>query len=114
MSNDRNLYKTTQIIWYVFYVIEALLLFRFALKLLGANAGAGFTNLIYSITSVPLAPFQYVFSPNSVGGSVFEWSTLLAMLVYWFIAWAIIKLVVMGRKVNQYDAEDGLDKQDKI
>ena len=112
MTNEKALYRTTQVTWYVFYILEALLLFRFTLKLLGANAGAGFTNLIYSITSVPLAPFRFVFDSNSVGGSVFEWSTLLSMLVYWFIAWGIVKLIVMGRDVGRHEAERGLKEQD--
>lgn len=112
MSNEKNLYQTTKIIWYVFYFIEALLLFRFMLKLLGANPGAGFTSLIYNISAVPLAPFQFVFPANSVASSVFEWSTLLAMVVYYFIAWGIVKLVLMGREVDEYDAEQSLNQQD--
>lgn len=112
MTNEQTLYRTTRVIWYIFYALEALLLFRFILKLLGANAAAGFTNFIYSLSSLPLAPFKYVFGTDSVGGSIFEWSTLLAMLVYWVIAWGIIKLVVMGRPLDDYEAERGLEVQD--
>lgn len=112
MTNETVLYRTTRYIWYVFYALEALLLFRFVLKLLAANAGAGFTNFIYTVSSVPLAPFRYVFNANSVGSSVFEWSTLLAMLVYWFIAWGIVKLVVMGREIDEREAERSLEMQD--
>ncbi|OGG87701.1 hypothetical protein A2592_01010 [Candidatus Kaiserbacteria bacterium RIFOXYD1_FULL_42_15] len=112
MNNEKTLYKTTRVIWYVFYVLEALLLFRFILKLLGANAAAGFTNFIYSLSYVPLAPFRLVFGTNSVGGSTLEWSTLLAMLVYWVVAWGIIKLVVMNRPLDEREAERGLEMQD--
>lgn len=112
MTNETALYRTTRTVWYIFYALEALLLFRFVLKLLAANPGAGFTNFIYTVSSVPLAPFRYVFETNSVGSSVFEWSTLLAMLVYWFLAWGIVKLLVMGRDIDQTEAERGLEMQD--
>lgn len=107
-----GLYKLTRAIWYVSSFLESLLLFRFVLKLLGANPDAGFTQLMYGITSVPLAPFRYVFDTNSVGSSVVEWSTLLAMLVYWVMTWGIVKLVVMNRAVDPVEAERGLRLQD--
>jgi hypothetical protein len=47
-----------------------------------------------------------------VGGSIFEWSTLLAMLVYWFLFAGIIKLVVMNRPVRQFEAEAKLAAED--
>lgn len=114
MNNEQTLYKVTRVIWYVFYVLEALLLFRFILKLLGANAAAGFTSFIYTLSSFPLAPFRFVFETNSVGGSIFEWSTLLAMIVYWVVTWGVIKLVVMNRPLDSQDAEQGLERQDNV
>ncbi len=114
MNNEQTLYRVTRVIWYIFYVLEALLLFRFILKLLGANAGAGFTSFIYTFSSIPLAPFRLVFDTNSVGEIIFEWSTLLAMGVYWVIAWGIIKLVVMNRPLDNRVAENGLEEQDNI
>ena len=114
MTKDETLYRSTRIIWYAFYVLEALLFFRFVLKLLGANAGAGFTQLIYGLTAVPLAPFKFVFGASSVGGSIFEWSTLLAILVYHFIAWALIKAFAMSRDVNEAEADQSLRTQDNL
>ncbi len=113
-SNEQVLYKSTKVVWYLFYALEVLLFFRFFLKLLGANPAAGFTNLIYTLTFVPLAPFRYVFGTDRVGDSVFEWSTLLALAVYWFVAWGIVKLMLMGRPVNRMDAERGLEMQDDV
>lgn len=112
MNNEQTLYRATRVIWYVFYVLEALLLFRFILKLLGANAAAGFTDFIYTLSSFPLAPFRLVFGTDSIGGSMFEWSTLLAMLVYWAATWGIIKLIVMIRPLDEREAEQGLETQD--
>ncbi len=113
-QETKNLFLATRILWYVFYVIEVLLAFRFILKLLGANPGAGFTEIVYGLSSVPLAPFRFVFSNDAVGGSVIEWSTILAMLVYWVLVWGIVKLVLMGRTVDPYRAKDALEKQDTV
>lgn len=112
MNNEQTLYRATRLVWYISYFLEALLLFRFLLKLLEANAAAGFTSFIYTLSSVPLVPFRFVFGTDSVGGSLFEWSTLLAMLVYWVATWGIIKLIVMIRPLNEREAEQGLEIQD--
>jgi hypothetical protein len=53
-----------------------------------------------------------VFRITRVEGSVFEWTTLLAMLVYWLIALALIKLLVMGKPVSTPEAAVKLDRQD--
>jgi len=113
-EETKNLFLATRILWYVFYVIEVLLGFRFILKLLGANPGAGFTDIVYTLSSIPLAPFRFVFSNDAVGGSVIEWSTLLAMAVYWVLVWGIVKLVLMGRTVDTYRAKDAIEKQDTV
>lgn len=113
-KNDRvqPLYRGTQVIWYIFYIIETLLLFRFILKLLGANPAAGFTQFIYGITAPFVAPFIAVFRSIQVSITTIEWSTLLAMLVYWLLAWAIVKLLVMGRPVNNREAKYHLREQE--
>ena len=112
MSNKETMYRSTRYVWYIFSAIEVVLLLRFGLKLLAANPGAGFTQLIYGISGVLIAPFQYVFSAPSAGGSVVEFSTLLALFVYWILAWGIVKLIVMNRPVNSYEAERSLENQD--
>lgn len=112
--STKPLYRGTQIIWYLLGLVEILLAFRFVLKLLGANAAAGFTSLIYGITYVFTAPFLSVFRITKVvAGSVFEWTTLLAMFVYWVIALGIIKLFLMGKTVSTPEAAAKLDNQEK-
>lgn len=108
----KPLYRGTQIVWYVLGVLEALLAIRFALKLLGANAGAGFTSFIYGVTYPFAAPFLGVFNRTQIVGSTVEWTTLLAMLVYWLLAIAIIKLFLMGRSVSTPEAAVKLEEQD--
>jgi hypothetical protein len=111
--STKPLYRGTQIVWYVVGLLEALLAFRFVLKLLGANVAAGFTSFIYGITQPFAAPFLSVFKITKVEGSIFEWTTILAMLVYWLIAWAIVKLFLMGKTVSTPEAAVKLDNQDK-
>ena len=108
----KPLYRGTQIVWYIVGILEALLAFRFVLKLLGANPAAGFSSFIYSVTYPFAAPFLSVFKVAKVVGSVLEWTTLLAMLVYWLIALAIIKLLVMSKSVSTPEAAAKLDNQD--
>ncbi len=111
--STKPLYRGTQIVWYIAGLLEALLAFRFLLKLFGANPAAGFTNFIYGITQPFAAPFLNVFRISNVNGSVFEWTTVLAMLVYWLIALAIIKLFLMGKTVSTPEAAVKLESQNK-
>ena len=111
-SRTKPLYRGTQIVWYVVGILEALLAFRFILKLLAANPTAGSTSFIYGVTYPFAAPFLSVFKLPTVEGSVLEWTTLLAMLVYFLIALAIIKLFVMSKAVSTPEAAAKLDQQD--
>lgn len=109
----KPLYRGTQIVWYVVGLIEALLVFRFLLKLLAANPSAGFTNIIYSITQPLAAPFLSVFRISRLDKNIFEWTTLLAILVYALIGWGITRLFVMSKTVSTPEAAVKLDQQDK-
>lgn len=111
--STKPIYRGTQIVWYILGIIEVLLAFRLVLKLLGANAVAGFTSFIYGVTYIFAAPFLKVFRITQVAGSVFEWTTILAMLVYWVVAFAIIKLLLIGKTVSTPEAADKLNDQEK-
>ncbi len=112
-STTKPLYRGTQIVWYILGVIEVLLLFRFFLKLSGANAAAGFTSFVYSLTYLFAAPFLTVFRSSQITvGSVFEWTTLLAMVVYWVVAVGIIHLLIMGKTVSTPEAAIKLNDQE--
>jgi hypothetical protein len=109
----KPLFRGTQVVGYILGILEVLLAFRFILKLLAANPGAGFTSFIYG-ASYPFAiPFLSVFRVTQVAGSIFEWTTLLAMAVYALIAWGIIKLLVMSKTVSTPEAAVKLDDQQK-
>ncbi len=107
----KPLFKGTQIVWYLLSIVEVLLAFRFVLKLTGANTAAGFTTFIYGVTWPLTAPFLAVFPRTTVEGSVFEWTTLLTMLVYWMIAYAIVKLFLMSKTVSTPEAAAELENK---
>ena len=109
--STKPLYRGTQIVWYLIGLLEVLLAFRFVLKLLGANPDAGFSAFIYGITYVFAAPFISVFHVTQVLGSVLEWTTLLAMFVYWVVAYGIIQLFLMGKTVSTPEAAIKLNDQ---
>ena len=113
-TRTRPLFRGMQVVWYLLGIVEVLLAFRFVLKLLGANAAAGFTSFIYGVTYFLAAPFLTVFRTARVEGSVFEWSTLLAMLVYLVIAWAISKLFLMSKSVSTPEAAAKLDREEPL
>lgn len=114
MNSETALYKSTRLVWYIFGAIEALLFFRFILRLLGANEAAAFTQFIYSASAIFVAPFQFVFGTPTAGGAAIELSTVLAMVVYWLIAWGIVKLILMSRPVSRYEANAQLQHEDSI
>jgi hypothetical protein len=109
----KPLYHGVQIVWYITGLLEVLLMFRFFLKLLGANPAAGFTDFIYSVSHVLVAPFLNVFRVTFVEGKVFEWTTLLAMFVYWVVALGIIKIFLMSKSVSTPEAAVKLDEEEQ-
>lgn len=109
----KPLYRGTQVVWYIIGLLEILLAFRFLLKLFAANPAAGFTHAIYSLTQPFAAPFLSVFRITRVDGSIFEWTTLLAMAVYLLIGWGIARLLVISRTVSTPEAAAKLDEQEK-
>lgn len=88
-------------VYYVLGILEVLLLFRFLLKLLGANSASGFVSLIYSISRIFLAPFYGIFRSFVTEGietrAVFEPATLIAMVVYAVIAYGIVRFLELRK-----------------
>jgi YggT family protein len=82
-----------RIVYWVFGAIEILLLFRFVLRLFGANPHAPFTEFVYRLSGYFMAPFLAVFPTVRLEQAVFEWSALLAAFVYALIGWGIVSLI---------------------
>jgi len=86
-------FKATQLIWLLLGILEVLLALRFVFKLIGVNAANAFASFLYGLTGVFVAPFASLTGAPAAGGMVFEFSTLIAMIVYALIAWGIERLV---------------------
>src|ERR1700680_4708000 len=71
--------RVIQLVYLIFGLIEGLILIRFVLKALGANATAGFAEFIYGITSPLVAPFYGLFGNPASQGSVLEVHSLVAL-----------------------------------
>ena len=68
---------------------------------------------MYALTQPLVAPFVNVFKITRVEGAVFEWTTLLAMLVYWFLALGIVKLFLMSKSVSTPEAAQKLNREEE-
>lgn len=96
---DKNLrnatlrYWATSIIYFLLSVLEVILGLRFIFRLFGANESNDFILALYNFSHVFVGPFNNIFNDQSIGSrSVFELSTLVAMLIYALIAWGLVAL----------------------
>jgi hypothetical protein len=110
-ETKKVLFRSYQIIWFILGVIEVLLAFRIVLKFLGASTASGFTSFIYALSNPLALPFAGIFNVTQVSNSVFEWSTLIAMLVYAIFAYGIIALFQLGKPTNQNEVESVVNNQ---
>lgn len=92
-ERQNQIRRITGVIWLVLGVLEALLALRVILKLLTANPFNAFASFIYDVSHVFLAPFFGLVGQPSANGHVLEVTTLVAMLVYFLIAWVIVRLI---------------------
>jgi hypothetical protein len=86
-------FKATQVVWLLFGILEALLALRFGLKLIGANPANPFAVFIYGFTSLFLFPFTGLTGTPAAGGMVLEISSVIAMVVYALIGWALERII---------------------
>lgn len=86
-------FKATQLIWLLLGLVEAAIALRVVFKLLGVNAANTFATLLYNVTNVFVAPFASLTGAPAAGGSVLEISSIIAMIVYLLIAWALERIV---------------------
>jgi hypothetical protein len=86
-------FKATQVVWLLLTIFEALLALRFVLKLIGDNPASPFAAVLYGFTDLFLFPFAGLIGTPAAGGMVMEISTLIAMLVYGLLAWAVERII---------------------
>lgn len=91
-AKDAQSDKGNAWVWYVVGIIDLLLLLRIVFRLFGAKS-AGFTDLLYGVTSPFVAPFRGIFPSPSVEGSYFDTAALVAIIIYALIGWLIAGLI---------------------
>lgn len=91
----------TGIITAIIGVIEVLVGLRFVFLLLGANPANGFVSVVYDWSTPLVQPFAGIFGQSAevtgrgaVVPSVFDWTALIAFVVYGLLAIVISRLVV--------------------
>ena len=88
-----------RIIYFIFGVIIAFIVLRFIFLMLGANQDNAFVSFIYSVSGAFVAPFYGIFNNTpQFGASVFDISSIVAIIVYALIAWALVSLVTLGTR----------------
>jgi uncharacterized protein YggT (Ycf19 family) len=108
------LYKVSQFIWLLFGGLEALIGIRVILLLIGANSANWFTAFVYQLSELFLWPFRNIVANPAFGNHVLEITSLIAMLVYPLIGWAIVRLIWVlfyrapTSQVTTYDRESHL------
>jgi YggT family protein len=99
VSQDKNLSRENRRSWvvnilsFLFGALEVILALRFVFRLLGASQDNSFTQFLYNLSHVFVAPFNGIFHDQALGTrSVIELSTLVAMLVYALLTWGLVAL----------------------
>jgi len=85
--------KATQLIWLFLGFVEAALALRFLFRLIGVNEANAFASFLYGLTNLFVLPFESLIGAPSTAGMTFEISTLIAMIIYALIGWALERLV---------------------
>jgi hypothetical protein len=86
-------FKTSQLIWLAFGLVEALIVMRIILKLIGANAANLFAAIVYDLSYIFLFPFEGIVRTPAAGGAVLELSSIIALIVYALLAWGVVRIV---------------------
>ncbi len=111
-QKKKVIFRTHQIIWYILGIVEVLLAFRMTLKALGANPFSGFTSLIYTLSDPLATPFRGIFGVTATPqGNFFEWSTLIAAVVYALVAYGLVELMQLIKPVSKEEVEQTVDSQ---
>jgi len=88
-------FKATQLIWLLLGILEAAIALRIVFKFIGVNEANPFAALLYAVTDFFVAPFASLIGAPAAGGMVLEISSIIAMVVYFLIAWALERIVYL-------------------
>ena len=100
-------YWMDTVIYGILSALEIILLLRFVFRLLGANTDNWFIQFLYGFTNPLVWPFRGIFNdPAPASQSVFEFSTLIAMLIYALLAWGVVSLINFILRPQPMDGEE--------
>lgn len=98
--NNKNLSRANMrnwsitVIYFILGLLEVILGLRFIFRLLGASTSSSFTMFLYNLAHEFISPFNGIFNDQTLTThSVFELSTLVAMLIYALIGWGLVALI---------------------
>jgi uncharacterized protein YggT (Ycf19 family) len=92
-QETKTVARSYNFIWFIVGIIEALLGFRFVFEMAGANPGSPFVQFIYAVSYPFSQPFHSIFGVTVVANSFFDWSLLVAIMVYWLIGFGLVQLL---------------------
>ena len=91
-TRNAPVWTVTSVVTLFFTVLEVVLLLRFLLKLMGANAQQPLVSALYGITEPLVRPFQGIF-PEPSGPPVLDIAALLAIVFLFLVGALIVALV---------------------
>lgn len=109
-NKKKRIFRAYQIIWYILAVIELLLAFRMVLKALGANPLSGFAQFVYVLSDPFALPFNGLFGTTITQTAIFEWSTIIAAIVYALAAFGLVQILKLAKPVSKLEVENTVDQ----
>jgi YggT family protein len=102
-EQQQQLLRVSQLVWLCVGIVDVLIGARVLLKLIAANPDNPFARFVYNTTAVFLAPFFGLTSNPAAGGSALELPSLIAMAVYAFLGWVVLRVVwlLFSRSMTQ-------------
>lgn len=105
------------LIYFIFGAISLLIATRVLLRAIGANPENGFTNFIYRLSQLFVAPFSSMVSPIELGTTaVFEIASVLAIIIYLILAWLLVRLMglLFNRPATGVSASRSVGRQTRL
>ena len=89
------------VIYLLFGGVEGLILIRVAFRAALANPDSIFTSFIYLVSGPMALPFHGVLAEPLIQGALIDIPSLVAFVVYVFLAWAITRMLWLKIAVRQ-------------
>ncbi len=87
------IYKLRGCLFWFLAVLVLPLFARFVLQFLGADSSNIFTGVLNAFTGVILYPFHNILTTAKLNGHQVEWSTIVGIVVYWFLFLLIVNFL---------------------